>query len=268
MRMMRRLDAFRAILFVLCAAAPCAALSEPERGKTVRVSAAISLKDALADVATAYKADGRGEVEFTFGSSGQLQAQIAFGAAADMFVSAAHKQVDELVKAGRADAATRRVIAGNSLVLVVPAGAKAAPAALKNLADANVRRVSIGEPNTVPAGQYAMQVLKEMKLAESLEGRLVYGANVRQVLDYVERGEVDAGIVYATDARESGDRVRVIESADPKTHDPIEYPAVVVHNSRRRKAAGEFLDYLTLHKARKIFDRRGFTTPESAWPPE
>lgn len=261
MRMICPLAASRGILLVLFSLAACPAWPKPLRPEPVRVSAAMSLKDALTDVARVYKADGRGEVEFTFGSSGHLEAQIEFGAAADVFVSAAHKQVDELVKAGCADGATRRVIAGNSLVLVGPAVKKTSLAGLKNLGDASVRRLSIGEPKTVPAGQYAMQVLSEMKLAEALAGRLVYGANVRQVLDYVERGEVDAGIVYATDARESGDRVRVIESADPRTHDPIEYLAVVSSNSDRQRAAREFIDYLASEKSREILTRRGFTIP-------
>ena len=106
-----------------------------------------------------------------------------------------------------------------------------------------------------------MQALRAMKLADALKGRLVHGANVRQVLDYVERGEVDAGIVYATEAQEAGERVRVVDRADPSTHDPIEYPAAVISNSRRRKAAVDFLDYLASDKARALFTKRGFTAP-------
>ena len=243
----------------------CPAVAEPE---TVRVAAAISLKDAVTEVAAAYKAEGRGEVEFTFGSSGQLQAQVEYGAPVDLFISAAHKQVDELVKAKRADGASKRVVAGNRLLLVVPAGAKSPPNGFADLSDPKYRRVAIGEPKTVPAGQYATQALKSLNLLESLKDRLVYGANVRQVLDYVERGEVDAGIVYATDARVSGDRVRVVARAGEKTHDPIEYPAVIVLESRRRQAAGRFLDYLGSDKGRDILARKGFTAPAPERPRE
>jgi molybdate transport system substrate-binding protein len=247
------------VLTVLTALWPAAAFAE-----AVRVAAAISLKDAMTEVAAAYKAEGKGEVGFTFGSSGQLQAQIEYGAPVDVFVSAAHTQVDELVEARLADRATKRVVAGNRLVLIVPAGAKSAPATFADLSDPKYRRVAVGEPKSVPAGQYAAQSLKSLGLLDSLKGRLVYGANVRQVLDYVERGEVDAGIVYATDAIESGDRVRVAARAEPAAHDPIEYPAVIVSNSRRRKAAGDFLDYLGSDKAREILSRKGFTPPSPA----
>ena len=248
-----------ALLLATCLAA--AARAEVARAEEVRVACAISLKEAVTEVAGAYKAEGRGEIRFTFGSSGQLAAQIEYGAPVDAFVSAAHAPVDALVKAGRAHVAGKRVVAGNRLVLVVPADAESPPRGLRDLADARVKRVAVGEPRSVPAGQYGMQLLRSMNLADALKDRVIHGANVRQVLDYVERGEVDAGIVYATDAQESGDRVRVVEEADPKTHDPIEYPAVVVSDSPRRQAARDFLDYLAGGKARAILTRRGFTTP-------
>jgi molybdate transport system substrate-binding protein len=247
------------LLMVLTAVWPAATFAE-----AVRVAAAISLKEAMTEVAAAYKAEGRGEVEFTFGSSGQLQAQVEYGAPLDVFVSAAHKQVDELVTAKLADGSTKRVVAGSHLVLVVSADAKLVPSKFADLSDPKYRRVAVGEPKSVPAGQYAAQALKALDLLDSLRGRLVYGANVRQVLDYVERGEVDAGIVYATDAKESGDRVRVVARADAKTHDPIEYPAVIILGSRRRKAADDFLDYLTSDKARETLARKGFTPPSPA----
>ena len=237
--------------------APVAAGDEP-----LRVAAAISLKDVITELAEAYRSQGRGEIRFTFGSSGQLQAQIEYGAPVDLFISAAHRQVDELVEAKLAEESTKRVVAGNRLVLIVPASAKTPPAGFKDLSDPRYRRLAVGEPRTVPAGQYAMQALAALKLTDALKGRLVHGANVRQVLDYVERGEVDAGIVYETDARESGDRVRIVEAADPKTHDAIEYPAVIMSQSRRRQAAADFLDFLTSDKARAVLSRKGFTTPE------
>jgi molybdate transport system substrate-binding protein len=246
----------------------CLLLPGAVRAETARVAVAISLKEAVTEIAAAYKAEGRGDVEFTFGSSGQLQAQIEYGAPIDAFISAAHAQVDGLVKAKRADPDSKRVVAGNRLVLIVPAGAKSPPATFKDLAGARVRRVAVGEPKTVPAGQYAMQALEAMGLRDAVKGRLVHGANVRQVLDYVERGEVDAGIVYATDAQESGERVRVVERADPKTHDAVEYPAVLVSNSRRREAARGFLEYLKGEKARAILAGKGFEVPARERPGE
>lgn len=237
---------------------PCLCVAACARAESVRVAAAISLKEAMTEIADAYHKDGRGDVKLTFGSSGQLQAQVEYGAPVDLFISASHKQVDELDKAGRVDGKARRVIARNRLVLIVPRDAKATPASFKDLADAKVRRVAVGQPNTVPAGQYAMQVLSALKIDAALRGKLVEGANVRQVLDYVERGEVDAGIVYATDAKEAGEAVRVVETADASLHDAIEYPAVVVRDASSAEAARRFLDYLWGEKARALLKRRGF----------
>jgi molybdate transport system substrate-binding protein len=232
--------------------------------ETISVAAAISLKESISQVAKAFEADTGDKVEFTFGASGQLMAQIKTGAPVDAFISAANKQVDDLEKAGLADAGTRRTIAGNTLVLIVSSDATTPLSDFKSLTGAAVKRVAIGEPRTVPAGQYAEQLLKNLEIDQKLASRLVYGSNVRQVLDYVQRGEVTAGIVYSTDAKEAGNKVKVVATADPATHEPIVYPAVVVKGSKKRDVAIRFLDYLKSDKARKVFEARGFT-PGDGW---
>ena len=243
---------------ILLLAADCA------RAGTIRVAAAISMKEALTEIGKGYEAEAGGKVEFTFGSSGQLAAQIKAGAAIDLFISAADKQVDDLVQGKHADPATRRVIAGNTLVLVVPAGAKGGPASFEALGDASVGRIAVGEPKTVPAGMYARQVFDSLKLSDRVKPKLVYGTNVRQVLVYVERGEVAAGIVYATDAVQSGDKVKVVATADAKSHDLIVYPAVVVTTSKQRGAAERFLRYLSGDKAGATLEAKGFAPPPPA----
>ncbi|MDB5294140.1 MAG: molybdenum transporter, periplasmic molybdate-binding protein, partial [Phycisphaerales bacterium] len=246
---------FRTLAFlVLFAAAPAAA-------DTVRVGAAISLKEALGEVAALYRADTGDAVEFSFGSSGQVMAQIRNGADLDVFVSAAAAQMDALEKAGIVDPATRRTVATNTLVLVVPAS-RNAPASFAALADRAGGRVATGEPKTVPAGQYARQVFAALKLTDALAPRLVYGTNVRQVLAYVERGEVAAGVVYATDAKTVGDKVRVVATAAAGTHEPIVYPGVVVKTTKRPAAAQRFLAYLSSSpQARTAWTARGFGPP-------
>ena len=234
------------------------------RAESISVAVAISLQDAMEDVAAGYRNETGHEVHFTFGSSGQLMAQVRNGAPIDAFIAAADQQVDTLIEDGRLDPATRRVVAGNRMVLIVPADAQAPPEGFEDLAEPARGRVAIGEPATVPAGQYASQVLDKLGVAASLEGRLVYGANVRQVLDYVVRGEVAAGIVYATDAIAAGaDKVRVVATADPQTHAPIVYPGAVVAASRNAEAARRFLEYLAGEPARKVLKDHGFTVPES-----
>jgi molybdate transport system substrate-binding protein len=127
-----------------------------------------------------------------------------------------------------------------------------------------VKKLALGEPKTVPAGQYATQTLEKLKLTAPLSGKLVYGSNVRQVLDYVIRGEVTAGIVYATDAKQAGDKVKIVATAAEDSHDPIVYPAVVVKKSASAAAAKRFLDYATDDaEARRLLEARGFTRPKA-----
>ena len=235
--------------------------------ETLRVAAAISLKSAVEDIARTYETSTGDKVEFTFGSSGQLMTQIKNGAEVDVFVSAASKQVDDLLKEKLADPASRQVIVTNSLVLIVGKDARDAPATFEGLVNASVARVAVGEPKTVPAGQYAEQVLQALKIADALKGKIVYAANVRQVLTYVEHGEVSAGVVYFTDAKDSGDKVRIVATADPKTHEPIVYPAVLITASKKQEAAKKFLAYLASADAKAVFEAKGFTVPQPAATP-
>jgi molybdate transport system substrate-binding protein len=230
----------------------------------VHVAAAISLKPALEQIAPEYEKQTNQKIELSFGSSGQMLAQIRSGAPIDLFISAANAQVDQLIAEGLADSAARTVIAGNTIVLIVPAIAKDPPRSFADLATPRFRRISVGEPSTVPAGQYAMQVLTKLKLADAVRDKLIFGANVRQVLTYVETGEVVAGIVYSTDARESGSKVRVIATADSGTHDPVVYPAILIRSSRQPDAAKMFLQYLHSKAAQTVLVEKGFTLPASS----
>jgi molybdate transport system substrate-binding protein len=235
------------------------AVVQASRAETITVAAAVSLKEAVTEISQAYQAESGDKVEFTFGSSGQLMAQIKSGAPIDVFISAANKQMDDLMKDGLIDNSTRRIIAGNELVLIVPSNADNSVNDFKSLAKDSVKKIAIGEPKTVPAGQYADQVIAKLEL--NIKDKLVFGTNVRQVLDYVERGEVSAGIVYATDAKQSGDKVKVVAVAEPSTHEQIVYPSVVVKASAKQTAAKKFLDYLGTEKAIAVLKSKGFTIP-------
>ncbi len=246
----------RLIAFLLAICVAAVSLAD-----TVNVAAAISMKGALSKVAEQYKAETGVDVAFTFGASGQLMAQIQNGATVDLFISAAAKQADDLVKAGVADAKSQKIIATNSLVLVTPKAGKAAPKSLQDLADSAITKIAIGEPKSVPAGQYAEQAMKSANVYDAVKNKLVYGMNVRQVLDYVERGDVSAGLVYATDAHLSGDKVQIAFTVDASTHDPIVYPAVIITATKQRAAAEKFLDYLTSEKGQKVLAGFGFAPP-------
>jgi molybdate transport system substrate-binding protein len=224
---------------------------------TIQVGAAISLREGLSEISKAYESSTGDHVKLNFGASGQLAAQVINGAPMDVFVSAANAQVDQLIAAGACSKDTRRVIARNQLVLIAPLDSDLS--SFKSLA--TVKKLALGEPKTVPAGQYATQVLKALKLTDQLKDRIVYGASVRQVLEYVQRGEVDAGIVYRTDAQDAGDKVKLVAAAESSWHEAIEYPAVMLNKSEDPAAAKRFLEFLCTDQAQRILRKHGFDLP-------
>jgi molybdenum ABC transporter molybdate-binding protein len=234
--------------------------ADPDSGQAITVSAAISLKETLEQIAREYHDQGGGDVKLNLGASGTLAAQIKQGAPADLFISADREQADALVNAGLADGDSRRDIARNRLVLIVPKDSANPPTKFADLLEDRFVHVAMGEPKVVPAGLYAMQTLKSLELYEKLTPKLVMGQNVRQVLSYVVRGEADAGLVYATDAKAAGDSVKLAAVADESSHEPIVYPAIII-KAGNRQAAQDFLNYLTGSKAQAVFAAHGFSPP-------
>ncbi len=232
----------------------------------LRVAAAISLRAALESIGIDFRKETGTRLVPSFGSSGQLMAQLRNGAPIDVFLSAAHEQIDALENEGLVAPLGRRVFAGNRLVLIVPRNDGSTLHGFQQLADPAVGRVAIGSPGTVPAGLYARQTLETLHLLDPLQTRLTYGSNVRQVLDYVARGEVQAGIVYATDALADPQRVVIVATADPAWHRPIEYCAVVMKSSRRKPVGAEFMEYLNGPRTARRFERFGFCVPSGAEP--
>lgn len=221
------------------------------------ISAAASLKDAIVDEETTYRQSGA-IIAFAnnFGSSGTLAVQIGQGAPVDIFMSAAAKPMDDLAANGLIVTGTRRNLLRNTLVLIAPVDSKLR--GFQGLTDKSIRLIALGDPASVPAGQYGKQTLLSFHLWEQLSAKFVLGKDVRQVLTYVETGNADAGLVYATDAMISS-KARVVASAPEATHEPIVYPAAVVKGSRNERAARAFIEFLTGPSARAIFQSRGFT---------
>ncbi len=151
---------------------------------------------------------------------------------------------------------TRTNFLRNSLVLIAPRDSRLA--GFDGLSSPGVRLVALGDPASVPAGQYGKQTLTSLKLYDELRSKIVLGKDVRQVLTYVETGNADAGLVYATDALIST-RVRVVAAAPESSHDPIVYPVAIVTGARNEAAARAFLAYLSTPAARAVFIKRGFT---------
>ena len=227
----------------------------------ITVSAAVSLKEALTEAAAAYEKETGLRVNLNFGASGQLLAQIRDGAPVDGFVAASTAQMKEAVRLNLVDAYGQYTLAGNRLVLIVPEDSTLELRDFRALADRKVKRVAIGQPRTVPAGEYAVQALRHARVLDAVADRLVFGATVRQVLDYVERGAVDAGIVYATDAAEAGERVRAVATAPPGAHEPIWYPYAAVRKRPNERAAAAFGRWLQTENGQQFFADRGFVSP-------
>jgi molybdate transport system substrate-binding protein len=224
------------------------------------ISAAASLKEALEEIKPLYQQSKPNvNINYNFGSSGALQQQIEQGAPADIFISAAKKQVDALEQKGLLVPGTRNIIAKNRLVLVVPKNVVGITS-FYSLKDAKVKKIAIGEPRSVPAGQYAQQVLEKLKIWSEIKSKLVFANNVRQVLASVESGNADAGLVYITDAKIS-DKVKVVVTADEKYHSPIIYPLAVVKRSKNVDAAKEFSQFLSSNQANTVFKKYGFILP-------
>lgn len=218
------------------------------------VSAAISLKDALEEMKPLYKA---ANLTYNFGASGSLQQQIEQGAPVDVFVSAGKKQVDALEAKGLLVPGTRSNLATNRLVLIVPKNSIAGITGFSSLTNANVKRIAVGEPRSVPAGQYAAQVFQKLGIAERIKSKLVLANNVRQVLAVVAAGNADAGIVYLTDAKTT-DKVTIVATASESSHAAIVYPIAVIKSSKNVSVAKEFTQFLSSNQAKVILRKYGF----------
>ncbi|HEV2416360.1 MAG TPA: molybdate ABC transporter substrate-binding protein, partial [Terriglobia bacterium] len=184
--------------------------------------------------------------------------QIEAGAPVDVFASAGEKEMQELQAKQLVEPATVADFASNSLVLVVPAGAKLRIHSFSDLRQPGVKMIAIGNPKTVPAGQYAQQFLRNTHLWSTIQPRLVFAENVRQVLDYVDHGEVDAGIVYATDVAIAHGKVSVVTRAPKGDYGPILYPIAVVKGSRNEQAARGFLQFVLSPAGMSVLKMNGF----------
>ncbi len=222
------------------------------------VSAAVSLKDAFNEIGQLYEARTGAHVNFNFGASGLLQKQLEQAAPVDVFASAAEKQMNELAGKGLILADTRRDFARNALVLIVPANSPVQLYAFDQLTRASVRKIAIGNPKTVPAGQYAAQTLTQLGLWSELQPKLVLAEDVRQVLDYVARGEVEAGIVYQTDVAVGNGKVTGVATAQAEWHEPLLYPIAVVKDSQHADAARAFVQFVLSPEGQSVLTKHGF----------
>ncbi len=231
--------------------------------KSIVVSAAVSVENAFVKIASLYTARTGTKVNFSFGASGNLEKQIEAGAPVDVFASAGEKEMDQLQAQSLLEPSTRADFAGNSLVLVVPAGSKLKLDSFRQLAEPQVKRIAAGNPRTVPAGLYAQQSLQDLHLWSALQSRLIFAEDVRQVLDYVMRGEVDAGIVYSTDVMIAHGKVRQVAEAPAGTYGPIRYPIAAIKGCAHPEAAKQFIHLVLSPEGKGILKSYGFRATDA-----
>jgi len=234
------------------------------RAQEITLSVAISMKEAVETLGRQFtQARPSVMLRYNFGSSGELQKQIEAGAPVDLFISAAQRQMDELEQKGLIDPASRRVFARNVLTVIKPAGSVLDISKPADLLDPKVRRIVIGNPRTVPVGQYAEESLKALALWDRVQPKLVFAENVRQALDYVARGEVEAGFVYSTDIPVRAGQVTEAFRPAEDTYRPVTYPVAVVKDSRQPALARAFIDLLMTREGESALSRLGFQPPPS-----
>jgi len=224
------------------------------------VSAAASLTNAFQEIGQQFETANPG-VKFVpnFAASGALLQQLEKGAPADVFATADQKTMDQAMEKKLILPETRKDFASNGLVLILPAGSKVPIKSPQDLLAKEVTKVAVGNPDTVPAGRYSQEVLKNEGLWEKLSPKFIPADSVRQVLDYVNRGEVDAGFVYATDAAIAKNKVQVVATLGK--HKPILYPAAVVATTQKKDLAQRFLAFVLSKNGQEILAKYGFGKP-------
>ncbi|MDE2060184.1 MAG: molybdate ABC transporter substrate-binding protein [candidate division NC10 bacterium] len=226
------------------------------------VSAAISLKEPLQEIGALFEQRHPDvKVVFNWGASGALQQQIERGAPVDVYVSAASKQMDELEAKGLLLSETRRTLTANLVVLIRSSALRSGLTSFKDLTKPEVKLIAIGNPGTVPAGEYAQRVLMSLGLWDSLQRKLIFTGNVRQVLAYVVRGEVEAALVYATDAQSAGEAVQVVAAAPKESYPSVLYPIAVIKISKQSQEARAFVDLTLSEAGQRILRAHGFLPP-------
>lgn len=253
------------VLLAGCGKSAAPASSTPAPASTsapaqveLSVSSAASLTDCMNELFTLYQSHAP-EVSFipNYGASGTLQTQIEEGAPADLFFSAAQKQMNALEEKNLLLEGSRKDLLENKVVLIVPKD-KTGIASFEDAAGDQVKTIALGEPAGVPVGQYSEEIFTHLGILDAVKAKAAYGSDVRQVLTWTESGEADCGVVYATDAAIS-DKITVVCEAPEGSCKPVIYPAAVLKDSQNPEAAQAFLAFLSTEEAKSVFEKYGFS---------
>ncbi len=243
------------VCLVLCSTFRAHADDRP----AITVSAAISLKNAFEAIGREFQTHYPGTVlHFNFGASGDLMRQIEAGAPVDVFASASLQEMEELKGKRLLLNDSFSTFAANKMVLIVP---RDSPPVLNSFVDLQMKTlnsIAVGNPKTVPAGRYAQEVLAYFHLGELIKEKLIFAGNVRQVLDYVARNEVDAGIVFSSDALALADKVRTAATAPAGSHRPVVYPIALLKQAQNKSLAEAFILFVASDAGQMILKTYGF----------
>jgi len=238
--------------------------SEAAGARALTVSAASSLKNVMTEIGKAFDAATGYTTTFNFEASGTLQKQIEGGAPVDVFASAAPKQVNALKDQNLVDAASIRDFAGNQIALVVPADSTLGLTSFQDLTKDTVKKIGYGDPKAAPHGVAAEEVLASLGILDQVKPKVVYAQNVSQALSYITSGEVDAGIIFTTEAMAGGDKVKVVATADQAWYTPVAYPIVLVNASKVKDLGQDFIDFVTGPEGQAILATYGFLPAPTA----
>jgi molybdate transport system substrate-binding protein len=254
---MKKATQILSLLLILLSFSVGCTKQEEASAINLNISAAASLKDSMDEIKELYESENSNiKLTINYGGSGTLQKQIEEGADVDVFISAAPKQMDAIEDRDLLLEGTRKDLLLNGLVLVTPKD-NSTIRSFDDLTTDKVTHLALGEPNSVPAGQYAEEVFTKLGILDKIKEKTVYAKDVKEVLTWVETGNADAGIVYTTDAKVS-DKVQVIATAPADSHTPVIYPAAVIKDSKNGDLAKELLEFLSSDKAISIFEKYGF----------
>lgn len=264
---MRKLGSFLALFLLASLLAGCnAASSTGDASKEkveLTISAAASLTDAMKEIQSSYEDEHPAvKLHFNFGGSGALQKQIEQGAPVDLFLSAATQNMNALVDQGLIEASQHQIVLKNELVVITSSsgGSQVEVRELQDLTKEEIQLVAIGIPESVPAGSYAREALTHAQLWDKLQPKMIQAKDVRQVLQYVETGNADAGFVYQSDAMTS-QNIAIAFSVDTSSYTPVEYPIGILKSTKHMKEAVELYDYLQSEEALEVFKKYGFSAP-------
>ncbi|HLR71743.1 MAG TPA: molybdate ABC transporter substrate-binding protein [Pseudogracilibacillus sp.] len=222
------------------------------------VSAAASLTEAMEEIKKLYEAENEVELILNFGGSGKLAQQIQQGAPVDVFISANENWMDTLVQEELIKEDTRTDITGNKLVLITSKDSDIDYSSFEDIESNDVKQIAIGNPESVPAGEYTETVLKAIDQWDNLENQFVFAQDVRQVLTYVETGNSEIGFVYESDTMTS-DGVKVLATADHTMHEKIVYPGAITVDSDYEEEGNQFLQFLLSETGQEILRKYGFS---------